>query len=57
MMYEEVLLGAAEAVGGVLEGLGHGGSYVAPVVGAGTDVHVVVDAALTEGTDEFHVQL
>ena len=55
-MSEEILLGATEAVGGVLEGLSHGGSYVAPVVGAGTDVHVVVDAALTEGTDELHVQ-
>ena len=55
-MWEEILLGATEAVGGVLEGLGHGGSHVAPVVGAGTDVHVVVDAALTEGTNEFHVQ-
>ena len=51
-MSGEILPGATEAVGGVLEGFGHGGSYVAPVVGAGTDVHVVVDAALAEGTDE-----
>ena len=55
-MSGEILPGATEAVGGVLEGFGHGGSYVAPVVGAGTDVHVVIDAALAEGTDEFHVQ-
>lgn len=55
-MSGEILPGATEAVGGVLEGFGHGGSYVAPVVGAGTDVHVVVDAALAEGTDEFHIE-
>ena len=56
-MSGEILPGATEAVGGVLEGFGHGGSYIAPVVGAGTDVHVVIDASQAEGTDEFHIQL